>query len=126
MPSQESLHSAHIREIEQVGRGRPTQRDAHVVRSWLRCLDQYQLDPAQACEAYIVPDGRLREHRQQSEALINIARSGLDHLFKQVAGQNYVLLLADRQGRACTWGLNGPNRAPALAPWAPAWKPAKR
>ncbi|KAG1453449.1 hypothetical protein G6F57_015717 [Rhizopus arrhizus] len=98
MPSQESLHSAHIREIEQVGRGRPTQRDAHVVRSWLRCLDQYQLDPAQACEAYIVPDGRLREHRQQSEALINIARSGLDHLFKQVAGQNYVLLLADRQG----------------------------
>jgi transcriptional regulator of acetoin/glycerol metabolism len=98
MPSQESLHSAHIREIEQVGRGRPTQRDAHVVRSWLRCLDQYQLDPAQACEAYIVPDGRLREHRQQSEALINIARTGLDHLFKQVAGQNYVLLLADRQG----------------------------
>lgn len=98
MPSQESLHSAHIREIEQVGRGRPTQRDAHVVRSWLRCLDQYRLDPAHACEAYIVPDGRLREHRQQSEALINIARSGLDHLFRQVAGQNYVLLLADRQG----------------------------
>lgn len=98
MPSQESLHSAHIREIEQVGRGRPTQRDAHVVRSWLRCLDQYRLDPAQACEAYIVPDGRLREHRQQSEALIGIARSGLDHLFRQVAGQNYVLLLADRQG----------------------------
>lgn len=98
MPSQESLNSAHIREIEQVGRGRPTQRDAHVVRSWLRCLDQYRLDPAHACEAYIVPDGRLREHRQQSEALINIARSGLDHLFRQVAGQNYVLLLADRQG----------------------------
>ncbi len=98
MPSQESLHSAHIREIEQVGLGRPTQRDAHVVDSWLRCLDQYRLDPAQACEAYIVPDGRLREHRQQSEALISIARSGLDHLFRQVAGQNYVLLLADRQG----------------------------
>ncbi|RIJ03122.1 sigma-54-dependent Fis family transcriptional regulator [Achromobacter sp. K91] len=98
MPSQESLHSAHIREIEQVGQGRPTQRDAHVVSSWLRCLDQYRLDPAQACEAYIVPDGRLREHRQQSEALISIARSGLDHLFRQVAGQNYVLLLADRQG----------------------------
>ena len=54
MPSQESLHSAHIREIEQVGQGRPTQRDAHVVRSWLRCLDQYRLDPAQACEAYIL------------------------------------------------------------------------
>ncbi|MCY1209699.1 Acetoin catabolism regulatory protein [compost metagenome] len=93
-----SLHSAHIREIEQVGLGRPTQRDAHVVSSWLRCLDQYRLDPAHACEAYIVPDGRLREHRQQSEALIAIARSGLDSLFRHVAGQNYVLLLADRQG----------------------------
>ncbi|MCA1371122.1 hypothetical protein I6F15_27695 [Bradyrhizobium sp. BRP14] len=30
------------------------------------------------------------------EDLINIARSGLEHLFWQVAGQNYLLLLSDR------------------------------
>jgi len=91
-------HSDHIREIERVGRGLPVSRDGVVVKSWLRCLEYHRLDPAQTCEAYIVPEPRLKEHRQQSEDLINIARSGLEHLFRQVAGQNYVLLLSDRQG----------------------------
>ncbi|TAI64714.1 sigma-54-dependent Fis family transcriptional regulator [Bradyrhizobium sp. Leo170] len=91
-------HSDHIREIESVSLGAATNRDDIVVQSWLRCINQHRLDPAQACEAYIVPDTELREHRQQSEELISIARSGLENLFRQVAGQNYVLLLSDRQG----------------------------
>lgn len=91
-------HSEHIREIESVGLGAATGRDENVVQSWLRCINEHRLDPAQACEAYIVTDTELREHRQQSEELISIARSGLENLFRQVAGQNYVLLLSDRQG----------------------------
>ncbi|MFC2250813.1 sigma-54-dependent Fis family transcriptional regulator [Labrys portucalensis] len=91
-------HVDHIREIESVGLGAATIRDATVVQSWLRCINKHRLDPAQACEAYIVPDTQLREHRQQSEELIAIARSGLESLFRQVAGQNYVLLLSDRAG----------------------------
>ena len=91
-------HSDHIREIESVRLGATTGRDETVVQSWLRCINQHQLDPAQACEAYILPDTELREHRQQSEELIAIARSGLENLFRQVAGQNYVLLLANREG----------------------------
>ncbi|MCO4319112.1 sigma-54-dependent Fis family transcriptional regulator [Phyllobacterium sp. 21LDTY02-6] len=91
-------HSEHIREIESVGLGAATGRDDNVVQSWLRCINEHRLDPAQSCEAYIVPDTELREHRQQSEELISIARSGLENLFRQVAGQNYVLLLSDRQG----------------------------
>ncbi len=93
-----SSHSDHIREIESVGLGLSTGRDGTVVQSWLRCLEQHGLDPARACEAFIVPETKLREHRQQSEELIHIARSGLEHLFTQVAGQNYVLLLSDKQG----------------------------
>lgn len=45
-----------------------------------------------------MPDSQLREHRQQSEALINIARSGLERLYQQVSGLNYVLLLSDNKG----------------------------
>ena len=78
-------HVDHIREIESVGLGAATIRDATVVQSWLRCINKHRLDPAQACEAYIVPDTQLREHRQQSEELIAIARSGLESLFRQVA-----------------------------------------
>jgi len=89
---------SHIREIERVALGGASARDAPVVRSWLRCLNDYRLDPASAQEAYIVPEGTLKEHREQAEELIRIGRSGLEALFNQVAGQNYVLLLSDARG----------------------------
>ncbi len=91
---------AHIKEIERVASGARSRRDAPVVESWLRCLNDYKLDPTTAQEAYIVPAATLREHREQAEDLIRIGRSGLEGLFKQVAGQNYVLLLSDARGVA--------------------------
>jgi len=98
MASSGLSHCAHIHEIERTCMGAASERDELVIESWRRCVQQHRLDPAQSCEAYIVPDGQLREHRQQSEELISIARSGLEQLFLQVAGQNYVLLLADPKG----------------------------
>jgi transcriptional regulator of acetoin/glycerol metabolism len=56
------------------------------------------MDPAKPSPAHIVTEARLREHREQSERLISIARSGLEMLFRQIAGQKYVLLLADAKG----------------------------
>ncbi len=99
----------HIREIENVALGRTTSsRDPWVVDSWLRCVNEHQLDPTRACEAFILPEPELRSHRQQSEDLIEIARSGLEALYAQVAGQNYVLLLGDRSGVAVEF-LGDPN-----------------
>ncbi|WP_096787427.1 sigma-54-dependent Fis family transcriptional regulator [Rhodobacter sp. CZR27] len=56
------------------------------------------MDPTRAEPAHIVTAAELREHREEAERLIAIARSGLQALFRQVAGQNYVLLLADAKG----------------------------
>lgn len=88
----------HIREIEAVSQGAPASRDPVVVQSWLRCVEKHRLDPSARAQAYILPDSQLREHRQRSEELIGIARSGIENLYSLVAGQNYVLLLADRAG----------------------------
>lgn len=92
----DDLH--HIREIESVWQGRDAARDPVVVESWLRCLNQHGLDPAKRAAAHIVTDAELREHRQRSEDLVAIARSGIERLYALVAGQNYVLMLADNQG----------------------------
>lgn len=89
---------SHIREIERVGMGAISPRDVPVIRSWLRCLNDYKLDPTAAQEAYIVPASKLREHREQAEELIRIGRSGLETLFNQIAEQHYVLLLSDARG----------------------------
>ncbi|MEP5699158.1 MAG: GAF domain-containing protein, partial [Sneathiella sp.] len=93
-----SLEVNHIREIDRVLEGGISVRDDDVRQSWLRCVNRHGLDPSRPNPAYIVPDGKLREHREKSEKLISIARSGLENLFRQVAGQNYVLLLADNHG----------------------------
>lgn len=89
---------SHIREIERVAMGGASDRDRPVIQSWLRCLNDYQLNPARTQEAYIVPDALLREHREQSEELIRIGRTGLEGLYRQVADQSYVLLLSDARG----------------------------
>ncbi|WP_410219138.1 sigma-54-dependent Fis family transcriptional regulator [Paracoccus sp. (in: a-proteobacteria)] len=88
----------HVAEIDRVLRGQATGRDSVVSASWRRCVEHYGLDPARPSPAHIVTEAQLRSHREQSERLIAIARSGLGALFRQVAGQHYVLLLADAQG----------------------------
>jgi sigma-54 dependent transcriptional regulator, acetoin dehydrogenase operon transcriptional activator AcoR len=88
----------HVREIDRVLKGEETGRDRLVSDSWRRCVETYGMDPTRPDPAHIVSEAQLREHREQSERLIAIARSGLRTLFRQVAGQNYVLLLADAKG----------------------------
>ncbi len=88
----------HIEEIERVALGHVSPRDSAVVQSWLRCLNDYRMNPAHAQEAYIVPAHQLREHQEQAGELIRIGRSGLETLFRNVADQNYVLLLSDARG----------------------------
>ena len=88
----------HVDEIDRVLQGHATGRDSVVQASWRRCIERYGLDPAKPSPAHIVTETELRSHREQSERLIAIARSGLGSLFRQVAGQNYVLLLADAKG----------------------------
>lgn len=90
--------TAHLKEIERVAAGQPSDRDGLVVNSWLRCLNDYRLDPSERGQAYIVPQTKLREHQQQAEELTRISRSALDDLYAQVAGHNYILLLSDARG----------------------------
>ncbi|MBS62689.1 sigma-54-dependent Fis family transcriptional regulator [Salinisphaera sp.] len=91
---------SHVKEIERVTGGACSARDDAVVQSWRRCVNDYRLDPANARNAYIVPQARLREHQEQAEALIRISRAGLASLFDQVASDDYVLLLSDARGVA--------------------------
>ncbi|MEQ5872183.1 sigma-54-dependent Fis family transcriptional regulator [Sagittula sp. NFXS13] len=88
----------HVEEIEQVLEGTQTGRDGFVAASWRRCVEQYGMDPTRAEPAHIVTDSELRDHRAQAEWLIGAARTSLQSLFRQVSGQNYVLLLTDAKG----------------------------
>ncbi|WP_460274352.1 sigma-54-dependent Fis family transcriptional regulator [Celeribacter sp. ULVN23_4] len=91
-------HARHVEEIGQVLEGGQTGRDSIVSASWRRCVEVYGMDPMRTDPAHIVTETELRDHRKQAEWMIAAARSGLQSLFRQVAGQNYVLLLTNAEG----------------------------
>lgn len=97
----QSVQRQHIEHIFQLGEGlempqlpaQPTIR-----RSWLRCLNEYQLDPTQPRPARVVPQQILIEHRESVDELLHVARAGVDQLYQQIAQLGYVLLLTDHRG----------------------------
>lgn len=66
--------------------------------SWFRCVQTHRLDPTRMQEAIILPAQRVREHQEQLEEFLQIARHGLETLYQQVAGLGYVVLLTDSKG----------------------------
>ena len=93
-------HIATVMQVAADGVGaQAAARHERVIRdSWLRCVQQHRLDPTRMQEAVILPQARLREHQDQMEALLQIARHGLESLYSKVAGLGYVVLLTDARG----------------------------
>ena len=73
-------------------------KDKVIQTSWARCINEHRLDPTRMQEAVILPNVQLREHQDQMEAFLQIARHGLEALYQQVAGLGYCVLLTDAHG----------------------------
>ena len=93
-------HIATVMQVADLGvQAMAAQRHEQVIRdSWHRCVHEHRLDPTRMQEAVILPQGQLREHQDQMEAFLHIARHGLETLYQQVAGLGYVVLLTDARG----------------------------
>lgn len=87
----------HIDRVYALSNGSPATEDP-IVRSWVRCIEQYGLDPSRPNPAHIVEHGRLREHQDQIEDFLRVARTGMEQLYKRISGLGYVLLLTDAHG----------------------------
>ena len=72
--------------------------EAVIRESWLRCVREHRLDPSRMQEAVILPAQRVREHQEQMDDFLQIARHGLETVYHQVAGLGYVVLLTDAKG----------------------------
>jgi len=75
-----------------------TAGDSLIHDSWRRCALDYRLDPTRMQDAIILPSHRLREHQDQMDEFLQIARSGMQALYQHVAGLDYVVLLTDARG----------------------------
>jgi len=92
-------HIATVMQVAANGYGeQPSAKEDLIHASWLRCVHEHRLDPTRMQEAIIVPQARLREHKDQMEHLLHIARHGLESLYSKVSGLGYVVLLTDARG----------------------------
>ena len=99
MNTSQHEHIATVVSVATHGAAAAAPRHEQLIRdSWFRCVHEHQLDPARMQEAIILPHTRLREHQDQMEAFLHIARHGLETLYSKVAGLGYVVLLTDAQG----------------------------
>ena len=72
--------------------------DSVIRRSWHRCVNTHGLDPSVSFDPCVETAGRLRESRERLEEYLQVARGGMEQLFKRVSALGYVLLLTDADG----------------------------
>src|SRR5712671_4478723 len=90
----------HARLVDSVIRG--TSRDAcapaHVKRSWLRCVDEYGLDPESNAPPAVLSGQELLSRKEQSLEVVSFADGEMAHLYGQLAGSGHSIILTDGEG----------------------------
>jgi len=96
---EKSQSLSHVQEIQKVIYEKSLiPRDIAILESWKRCVQLHSLDPLISKDAYILPEAKLKQHQEQLEDLMRTARFGLETLYQEIVGQNYVVLLTDAEG----------------------------
>ena len=87
----------HARQVLTVAQGKAhhlygPDADPSIARSWLRCLEDYHLDPAQAMAPTVLEHARVLESRERLQQVLSIAGGEMNSLHQQLSGGNAVLL----------------------------------
>lgn len=110
-----ALINAHAQQVLQAVQGTPASHghttDLAITRSWRRCLDQHQLDPASRREPNVVEHPRLQDHRAPLEHIISVAHWQMSSLHQQLGRDGHVVLLTDARGVAIDSVFNESERA---------------
>ncbi|QJC79575.1 sigma-54-dependent Fis family transcriptional regulator [Pseudomonas umsongensis] len=112
-----ALINAHAQQVLQAVQGTIASHspvaDLAITRSWRRCLDQYQLDPASRRAPNVVEQARLQDHRGPLEHIIAVAHWQMGNLHQQLGRDGHVVLLTDARGVAIDSVFNESERADA-------------
>ncbi|HEF4761066.1 TPA: sigma-54-dependent Fis family transcriptional regulator [Pseudomonas putida] len=94
--------SRHAQQVLTVTQGKAHLRgpgsDPSIARSWLRCLEDYHLDPALTMAPTVLEHGRLLESRERLQQVLHIAGNEMTSLHQQLSGAGHAVLLTDARG----------------------------
>jgi transcriptional regulator of acetoin/glycerol metabolism len=69
-----------------------------ITQSWVRCLNEYKLDPGTCAEPEVLPASELRERQERLADVLAVAKVEMANLYQQLAGSGYAIMLTDREG----------------------------
>ena len=92
----------HVKRVRSVVFNR-TQRAAvasgsRITESWVRCLNEHQLDPGSRIDPEIVGHAELQQRQDSLADLRAVAEVEMANLYQQLAGSGYAIMLTDRDG----------------------------
>lgn len=94
--------SRHARQVLTVTQGKGGLQgpasDPSIARSWLRCLEDYHLDPAMSMAPTVLEHGRVLESRERLQQVLRIADGEMNSLHQQLSGAGHAVLLTDSRG----------------------------
>jgi transcriptional regulator of acetoin/glycerol metabolism len=88
------------RVLETVRRGRTDTSNCYgvIMRSWSRCVNEYELDPGNICAGNEASRRDLERRRESSSMLLSNSKSEMSSLFQQLANSDTVVVIADDSG----------------------------
>ena len=69
-----------------------------ITKSWVRCLNDYRLDPDSRIDPEVVGHTELQERQEMLSDLRTVAEGEMANLYQQLAGSGYAIMLTDRDG----------------------------
>jgi len=69
-----------------------------ITRSWIRCLNEYQLNPDSCADPEVVAYDELQERQERLSDVQAVAKVEMANLYQQLAGSGYAIMLTDSEG----------------------------
>ena len=91
-------HCSRIREVVHTSSATHPHVPGHITESWIRCSNEYKLDPALPGELYVVERQELLARQEQLAPVLQAAKSEMATLFQQIAKSDYAIMLTDCEG----------------------------
>jgi transcriptional regulator of acetoin/glycerol metabolism len=94
----EHHHRSRIDSVLSNASSAPFSIESYITHSWIRCSNEYKLDPTVRAEPHVVERSELLDRQDKLSNVLTASKAEMANLFQQIAGSGYAIMLTDAEG----------------------------